>query len=94
MVALTAVALPPVASADYEVTIRRTDHGIPHVVAGDWGDLAYGGGDVIRIGDGRDRLSGNDGRDKIHGEDGGDVMRGGPGNDKLIGGPGHDKRVP
>ena len=38
------MALPPVASAEYEVTIRRTDHGIPHVIAGDWGDLGYGYG--------------------------------------------------
>jgi acyl-homoserine-lactone acylase len=44
LVATVAVALPPVASAEYEVTIRRTEHGIPHVIAGDWGDLAYGYG--------------------------------------------------
>ena len=44
LVALMAMALPPVASAEYEVTIRRTDNGIPHVIAGDWGDLAYGYG--------------------------------------------------
>ena len=44
LVALFVAALPPVASAEYEVTIRRTDHGIPHMVAGDWGGLAYGYG--------------------------------------------------
>ena len=47
LVALVSTALPPVASAEYEVTIRRTDHGIPHVIAGDWGDLAYGYGYAI-----------------------------------------------
>jgi acyl-homoserine-lactone acylase len=37
------VAHASAATADsYHVTIRRTAHGIPHVIAGDWGSLAYG----------------------------------------------------
>ena len=29
---------------DYQVTITRTEHGIPHIVADDWGSLGYGQG--------------------------------------------------
>jgi acyl-homoserine-lactone acylase len=39
------MAIVPAAAAQqqtYHVTIRRTAHGIPHVIAGDWGSLAYG----------------------------------------------------
>jgi acyl-homoserine-lactone acylase len=44
--ALLAIAIAvaaPVAHA-YDVTIRRTEHGIPHVFARDWGSLGYGYG--------------------------------------------------
>lgn len=35
---------PPVAEPTYSATIRRTAHGIPHIVADDLGSLAYGQG--------------------------------------------------
>ena len=58
LVALAATALVPLvllaqggtgAPADaaeprYRATITRTDHGIPHVVADDWGSLGFGSG--------------------------------------------------
>ncbi len=34
----------PRATAGYQATITRTSHGIPHVVAGDWGSLGFGHG--------------------------------------------------
>jgi acyl-homoserine-lactone acylase len=38
-------ALAQAAGSDpYRVTIRRTAHGIPHIIAGDWASLAYGYG--------------------------------------------------
>src|SRR5690348_10951894 len=44
-VAVLAAALsaaPAPAAQHYRVTIRRTAHGIPHIVAGDYGSLGYG----------------------------------------------------
>jgi acyl-homoserine-lactone acylase len=40
---LAIVVAAPVAHA-YDATIRRTEHGIPHVFARDWGSLGYGYG--------------------------------------------------
>lgn len=81
---LTAVASPTVAASGaplrpadgvYDATITRTDHGIPHVVAGDWGSLGFGHGyataetgicnlaDTLLTGKGqRSRFLGADGR--------------------------------
>ena len=44
---LVVLAVPPVAAAqdpDYDVTVRRTAHGIPHIKAQDFGSLGYGYG--------------------------------------------------
>src|SRR5919201_2942698 len=42
---LAAVLLAPAASAaGLDATIRRTAHGIPHILARDWQDLGYGYG--------------------------------------------------
>ena len=44
---IVVLAVPPVAAAqdpDYDVTIRRTAHGIPHIKAQDFGSLGYGYG--------------------------------------------------
>jgi acyl-homoserine-lactone acylase len=41
----TASAVPPVAAGpSYQATITRTDHGIPHIVANDFGSLGFGSG--------------------------------------------------
>ena len=40
--ALAAPVEPP--GGSYDATITRTEHGIPHVVADDWGSLGYGHG--------------------------------------------------
>ena len=37
-------ASPSIAAEDYDVTIRRTAHGIPHLEARDWGSAGYGYG--------------------------------------------------
>ena len=37
-----AAAVTPPADDAYHVTIRRTAHGIPHIIAGDYGSLGYG----------------------------------------------------
>ncbi len=43
--ATTAVAAPlEPPGGSYDATITRTEHGIPHVVADDWGSLGYGHG--------------------------------------------------
>ena len=39
-----ALLLAPAASAAYDVDIRRTEHGIPHILAKDFGSLGYGYG--------------------------------------------------
>jgi acyl-homoserine-lactone acylase len=46
LAALTLAPITPgIATADqYEATIRRTQHGIPHIVGDSWGDLAFGVG--------------------------------------------------
>jgi len=45
LVAAVAPACAEAASGDaYHATIRRTTHGIPHVLASDWGGLGYGYG--------------------------------------------------
>ncbi|HEV2814829.1 MAG TPA: penicillin acylase family protein, partial [Solirubrobacteraceae bacterium] len=36
--------LPASAAAQYDATIKRTDHGIPHITADDYGSLGYGYG--------------------------------------------------
>ncbi|HEX8085537.1 MAG TPA: penicillin acylase family protein [Solirubrobacteraceae bacterium] len=43
---LVALLIPAAAAAedDYDVTIQRTDHGIPHITAKDYGSLGYGYG--------------------------------------------------
>lgn len=35
---------PPVEENTYEATITRTEYGVPHIVAEDWGSLGYGHG--------------------------------------------------
>lgn len=35
---------PPVEEPTYEATITRTEYGVPHIVAEDWGSLGYGHG--------------------------------------------------
>ena len=35
---------PPVEENTYEATITRTEYGVPHIVAEDWGGLGYGHG--------------------------------------------------
>ena len=35
---------PPVEELTYQATITRTEYGIPHIVANDWGSLGYGHG--------------------------------------------------
>ena len=37
------------AAEDYDVTIRRTAHGIPHLEARDWGSAGYGAWNRIGI---------------------------------------------
>ena len=45
LLAAVAPACAQAASGDaYHATIRRTTHGIPHVLASDWGGLGYGYG--------------------------------------------------
>ena len=39
-----ALLVAPAASAAYDVDIRRTEHGIPHILAKDFGSLGYGYG--------------------------------------------------
>ena len=39
-----ALLIAPAASAAYDVDIRRTEHGIPHILAKDFGSLGYGYG--------------------------------------------------
>ncbi|GAC1524482.1 MAG: penicillin acylase family protein [Thermoleophilaceae bacterium] len=41
---LVLVAAPAASAFAYRVTIQRTSHGIPHILAGDWGSLGYGYG--------------------------------------------------
>lgn len=41
---ILAVLAPPAAAEDYDATIRRTAHGIPHIQATDWGGAGYGYG--------------------------------------------------
>ena len=40
----TTPALAPAAVASYQATITRTEHGIPHIVANDFGSLGFGSG--------------------------------------------------
>jgi acyl-homoserine-lactone acylase len=46
VIAAVAAALPPgvAKGAAYEATIRRTAHGIPHILAEGWGNLSFGVG--------------------------------------------------
>ena len=45
LLAAAAPACAQAASGDpYHATVRRTTHGIPHVLASDWGGLGYGYG--------------------------------------------------
>ncbi|TQL69330.1 acyl-homoserine-lactone acylase [Nocardioides albertanoniae] len=49
LVLLGGVLSAPAAVADpgppaYDATVRITEHGIPHITAGDWGSLGYGSG--------------------------------------------------
>ena len=46
---------------------------------------------IVRGGDGDDKLYGNDGNDELYGDGDNDELRGGDGNDVLEGGLGHDK---
>jgi Ca2+-binding RTX toxin-like protein len=48
------------------------------------------GDDVLRGGDGGDRISGQDGDDRIFGDAGADLLRGGRGDDRIEGGAGRD----
>ncbi|WP_240641300.1 penicillin acylase family protein [Nocardioides ferulae] len=41
-----ASAAGPLAEGGYDATIRRTEHGIPHITASDWGSLGFGSGYV------------------------------------------------
>ena len=38
---------PPVEEFNYEATLTRTEYGVPHIVAQDWGSLGYGHGYVF-----------------------------------------------
>ncbi|MEP5321955.1 penicillin acylase family protein, partial [Marinobacter alexandrii] len=38
---------PPVEEFTYEATMTRTEYGVPHIVAQDWGSLGYGHGYVF-----------------------------------------------
>ncbi|HVL33869.1 MAG TPA: penicillin acylase family protein, partial [Actinomycetota bacterium] len=42
--ALALTTVPGRASGMYDATIRRTQHGIPHILGNDWGDLGFGVG--------------------------------------------------
>ena len=44
LAALCALLILPAAAAQYDATIKRTDHGIPHITASDYGGLGYGYG--------------------------------------------------
>ena len=41
------VVEPPVEEITYQATITRTEYGVPHIVAEDWGGLGYGHGYVF-----------------------------------------------
>ena len=63
----------PARDGGYEVTIRRSAHGIPHIEAGDWGSLGYGYGyavaqdNICRLAD--FYLTVNGERSRYHGPD-------------------------
>jgi acyl-homoserine-lactone acylase len=44
LAALLTTALAPAAAAEYRASIKRSEHGVPHITARDWGSLAYGYG--------------------------------------------------
>ena len=38
---------PPVEEPTYEATVTRTEYGVPHIVADDWGSLGFGLGHAV-----------------------------------------------
>lgn len=68
---------------------------IENVVTGGGNDRLYGKGEknILRAGDGNDRLSGGGGKDQLFGQNGKDVLKGGEGKDVLKGGAGVDRFV-
>ena len=43
-IALVVLCVAAPSAAAYDVVIRRTAHGIPHILAKDWEDMGYGYG--------------------------------------------------
>lgn len=68
---------------------------IEHITTGTGNDTVIGNSDnnLIRTGNGADRVQGDDGRDRILGGAGNDTLLGGDGNDRLFGETDNDRLI-